>query len=557
MKEEDCWARLKLEPTEDMRAIKRAYAHALKAIDVDQEPTAFASLRNAFEQANDIATYGLAYLSGEIEEGDAFTGELEIDLPANLIDTYAEAQTLPEDDPRAHLVSLLFDAQNPDEVAIESAVNIVLSDPRMEQVDFAISTEHWLAELLVDASPKSDPAIVPAINAFHWQRKDLSWDRHHAVARVIQRYNDRFYLHALTMSSHAYHTAYKRLSSPAPTRWSPVHYLGRPAIRNLLAEIRSEHPTVEWHLDTGAVSWWEKRSAPIEAETRDLILKVAIKLGMAALAVTAILKAWPFWTIALAIASLFALSSLPILFVAFTNIRANAYKGHPDRDERAKGLDTGWLAGLPILALLASLAPLPISLSVLIAMVAIALAALATKRGMVIGYSHFDGIHGNRAFYPMLAALWWGAGYFMSPAMQWWQATLPMIALCWAGGFGVDRVDTYLRYVPFYRQRILIAVAILFGLAAASLVFMMPTTGVAAFCAWFVGHYALTARLPPGRASVWSMLAIGLFLLRTMIGGVQNRDPNAPVLLFGCMLMILAVLRLLRRWRDLGQYRGH
>ncbi len=552
MKEEDCWAGLKLEPTEDKRAIKRAYAHALKAIDVDQDPTAFALLRKAFEQANDIATYGLALSFENPEEGDIFVGELEVDPPVHLIESYVETQNLPEDDPRSVLVSLLFDVEIADEVAIERAVNVVLSDPRMEQVDFAISTENWLAELLVDASPRSDPAIVPAINAFHWHRKDLSWDRHHAVARVIQRYNDRFYLHALTKSSHAYHTAYKRLSSPAPTRWSPTHYLGRPAIRDLLAEIRSDHFTVEWHLETESVTWWEKRCAPTAAETRELILNVAVKVVMAALAVTAILKEWPFWTLALMVASLLALSSLPILFATYTQMRTNAHMEYSDRDKTAKGLDAGWIAGLPILALLASLVQLPISISVSIAMIAIALAALATKRGLVVGYGHFDGVQGNRAFYPTLAALWWGAGYFMSPGMQWWQATLPTIAACWAGGFGIDRVDTYLRHVSFYRQRILIVVAILSGFAAASLVFITPTTGSAVFCAWFIGHYALTARLPPGRASIWSLFAIGFFLLRAMIGAVQNRDPYAPTLLFGCMLMVLALLRLIRRWKDLG-----
>lgn len=168
---------------------------------------------------------------------------------------------------------------------------------------------------------------------------------------------------------------------------------------------------MEWHLEAETVTWWEKRCAPIAAETRELIFKVAVKVVMAALAVTAILKEWPFWTVALMVASLLALSSLPILFATYTQMRANAHMEYPDRDKSAKGLDAGWIAGLPILALLASLVQLPISISVPIAMIAIALAALATKRGLVVGYGHFDGIQGNRAFYPMLAALWWGAGY--------------------------------------------------------------------------------------------------------------------------------------------------
>src|SRR4051794_39701291 len=43
--------RLRLDPTNDIKAIKRAYAVALKAIDQASERESFESLRKAYEQA--------------------------------------------------------------------------------------------------------------------------------------------------------------------------------------------------------------------------------------------------------------------------------------------------------------------------------------------------------------------------------------------------------------------------------------------------------------------------------------------------------------------------
>lgn len=52
-----CWQRLGLAPTNDERAIKRAYAKILKTIDQDAEPEQFIVLREAMQQALDQARY--------------------------------------------------------------------------------------------------------------------------------------------------------------------------------------------------------------------------------------------------------------------------------------------------------------------------------------------------------------------------------------------------------------------------------------------------------------------------------------------------------------------
>ena len=45
------WSILGIEPTDDKREIKKAYARLLKTIDQKQDPQAFQKLREAYDQA--------------------------------------------------------------------------------------------------------------------------------------------------------------------------------------------------------------------------------------------------------------------------------------------------------------------------------------------------------------------------------------------------------------------------------------------------------------------------------------------------------------------------
>lgn len=53
----NCWQRLAIQPTSDLRAIKKAYAVQLKLIDLEIEPKAFIALREALQNAQLEAEY--------------------------------------------------------------------------------------------------------------------------------------------------------------------------------------------------------------------------------------------------------------------------------------------------------------------------------------------------------------------------------------------------------------------------------------------------------------------------------------------------------------------
>ena len=67
------WQRLGLEPTDNQREIKKAYAKQLKLIDQDQQPDDFIALRAAFEQAQ----YEAERMSYEYDDSDDYFFENE------------------------------------------------------------------------------------------------------------------------------------------------------------------------------------------------------------------------------------------------------------------------------------------------------------------------------------------------------------------------------------------------------------------------------------------------------------------------------------------------
>ncbi|WP_336943053.1 molecular chaperone [Acinetobacter modestus] len=67
------WQRLGLEPTDNQREIKKAYAKQLKLIDQDQQPDDFIALRAAFEQAQ----YEAEHMAYEYDDSDDYFFENE------------------------------------------------------------------------------------------------------------------------------------------------------------------------------------------------------------------------------------------------------------------------------------------------------------------------------------------------------------------------------------------------------------------------------------------------------------------------------------------------
>ncbi len=304
------WALLDLDPTEDRRAIKKAYAKKLKAIDPDKDIAHFQSLRQAMKvaewEADRIANpQDYAHWDDWDEEEDA---EAETPLDPNaLIDPAAvitdddidaagptktrapkfepvareaeEAEPEPlldtgrwddepeidlDPTPQSEIQNLLWaDEDQPlDEAQLKEKVRALLDDPQMDQVDHSREIEEWLGWVLVHAIPRSDSVIPMVVDHFEWQKQIGMIGSNYNFEHLVARADDVAVIERLKQPTHKWNRAYTVLTSPAPAKINfSDGWKYKTEVNALLDSLRTHNPNVEQALDADHVALWDHKAA--------------------------------------------------------------------------------------------------------------------------------------------------------------------------------------------------------------------------------------------------------------------------------------------------------
>ncbi len=285
MTSRQAWKKLGIDKTEDKRAIKRAYAARLKAIDPDADPKAFLALRDALQMANWDAD-SLAWGEPEEDEAEAFEGvedaapEPEPEPPADDFDRIvmddqgrlsirletptpaddADDATPEEQDARNIISNILWaDAPAPDDAAhLVTATRELLEDPRMEQIGFAADTEEWFAWMLANNMERGEPVLGMVSQYFHWEPERHQIGGIYGTTEVAARAADLVSRGKLEQPTHEWHATFEKLKAPAGDKLGLAErYLHRSQVDTLLRAIRTHHPSIEWDLDRDHVALWD------------------------------------------------------------------------------------------------------------------------------------------------------------------------------------------------------------------------------------------------------------------------------------------------------------
>lgn len=301
------WITLGLEPTNDEREVRRAYARRLKEVHPEDDPDGFKALREAYERALDMARRGWAvpparkprrardeaaghppsasddigadsrdncwakpvdgvsqgWDDGAVERWDAApppapAPELSPDVIAEL-----DAEKKRHDVHSAlcdELDVLLRQTSMPTADALGVMLRIFRS-PAMDSLRVHANTEYWLAAAIARGGPAADSLIEPAVRFFSWDDARIGVDLSHAgpvlrrrdVARAIQQLARPLTVgHDAWKALRAKQTPFRRIAD----RLDP--FLSR-QVADLLTRAANDLPDLHGHLDPDAVAAWRAR----------------------------------------------------------------------------------------------------------------------------------------------------------------------------------------------------------------------------------------------------------------------------------------------------------
>lgn len=199
------WGLLGIAPTNDQKSIRRAYALALKAIDVEADPKAFVALREAYDTVRTRDPIRPASLAESAPAAATRTAEAAGQGSESAIRAIA-----------GQIVALL-DADTPIAAIEEPLGDLTLrliAQAEMATVDVQDDAEEWLVATIADNVPRSDAMIRPANAQYRWHLRRYGERRPSRASILIDRLRDLSFaeLHVLREGGR-HHQAYLALQA--------------------------------------------------------------------------------------------------------------------------------------------------------------------------------------------------------------------------------------------------------------------------------------------------------------------------------------------------------
>jgi hypothetical protein len=260
----DIWAILGIESTRDVPLIRRAYAAALKRARPDEDPVAFADLRQAYEQALMRAQRVGAPGAGpagavrvqapvappEPAPAPATSSETSAPEPPLAPTTPSDLDQLREAFASLQRAAITPAAPNPDE--LQALLDACLRSPALENLSIQLEFEPALIRFFGQTLPRTQFLLETIID--HWKWRDRPRSAGGAgVAALVAHADDLRRLENLHASEPRAYLALTR--PPRPWLLWPQMVLFRLeiSVRDAMGEFRNLSPGL---FDTRALEWW-------------------------------------------------------------------------------------------------------------------------------------------------------------------------------------------------------------------------------------------------------------------------------------------------------------
>lgn len=287
------WRVLGIAATDDVQAIRRAYADKLRAMDVDRDAAGYAALRQARDTALYLARENAAGPRGEpeaLEEEHPVPGGSEQTVAAEFDD-----QPLPDPErtagPDVELTQVLFPGGEYSEVPLtdeewalaDAALGRIVGDVHGGELVRQHAADMWVADCLARAWPRSSMLLERAAAAFDWEKERGQIHEGRAQAFLNSRLRGMRFQAELEKPGHWGHNAWKELSRPGTKGLFGRFRANAHEVRTLLSSIRENFPELESYLHQEKVQSWDQPVGSPWFGTWSIIFFVFVALQLVAM----------------------------------------------------------------------------------------------------------------------------------------------------------------------------------------------------------------------------------------------------------------------------------